>query len=246
MKIKYVTCSGADEKTNIPNLLKLMEDYPIGEIGVQISHDKAFKGSPRFEWIENLAQSISNSQSNINAALHVNKLWTVEFCEGFIAPELGSFLGLKKKNGTPIFNRIQLNFLIGREKSPSVDKVIETMKLFPKQRFIFSYNIKNASFIKELYDEGVMFDNLYDFSFGEGQQPESRGPIVFPDRLQGYAGGLSPDNIYDELTKISKLVPKDAYIYIDAQRHLEDKETFNISKARKFITNALKWQEKYS
>ncbi len=243
MKIKYITCSGADENTNIPHLLKLMEDYPIGEIGIQISADKAAKEMPRYEWILKIAEAISNSKSNINAALHVNKEWVQEFCAGFVAPELDRFLGLKKKNGSPIFNRVQLNFLIGREKTPSLDKVIETLKLFPKHRFIFSYNVKNASFIKQIYDKGVVFDNLYDFSFGEGHEPESRGPIVFSDRLQGYAGGLSPDNIYEELDKINKVVPKDAEIYIDAQRHLEDNEIFNISKARKFISSALKWQE---
>lgn len=245
MKIKYVTCSGADENTRIPNLLKLMEDYPVGEIGIQVSADKASKEMPRYDWILKLAENIQNSQSDIRAALHVNKEWVQEFCDGFVAPELDRYMGLRKSDGTPVFARVQLNIFVGREKTPNVDKVIETLNLFPKHRFIFSYNVPNASFIKELYDKGVVFDNLYDFSFGEGHEPESRGPVVFPDRLQGYAGGLSPDNIYEELDKISKVVPKDAEIYIDAQGHLADNKIFSISKARKFITNTLKWQKEH-
>lgn len=243
MKIKYVTCSGANENTNIRNLLKLMEDYPVGEIGIQISADKTAKEMPQYDWILKLAENIQNSKSDIRAALHVNNEWAQEFCNGFIAPELDRFMGLKKTDGKPVFARVQLNILVGREKMPNVDKVIDTLNLFLKQRFIFPYNVPNASFIKGLYDKGVMFDNLYDFSFGEGHKPESRGPVVFPDRLQGYAGGLSPNNIYEELDKIGKVVPKDAEIYIDAQGHLADNQIFSISKARKFILNALKWQQ---
>ena len=103
---------------------------------------------------------------------------------------------------------------------------------------IFSYNDSNAELIQKIYKSGFIFDNLFDSSFGRGIEPESREKPVFNNVLQGYAGGLGPENVAKVLQSLKHI---DANIYIDAQRKLEDdNEHLDLQKAKQFIVNALK------
>lgn len=90
-----------------------------------------------------------------------------------------------------------------------MDTLLATMKRYqPEHKFILSYNDSNKEFIRNIYKSGFMIDALlYDSSFGEGITPTQRAAPVFADVYQGYAGGLSPDNVMDELNKIGALVP---------------------------------------
>ena len=77
-------------------------------------------------------------------------------------------------------------------------------------------------------------------SFGEGVAPSQRHPPVFDDVIQGYAGGLSPDNVSSELEKIAELVPLDAVIFVDAEGKLKGEDGhFDYAKAREYVANAL-------
>ena len=76
---------------------------------------------------------------------------------------------------------------------------------------------------------------LYDSSFGEGITPTQRAAPVFADVYQGYAGGLSPDNVMDELNKIGALVPPGKFKGED--RHL------SLAKCNIFLQQASKWNK---
>ena len=96
----------------------------------------------------------------------------------------------------------------------------------------------------ELYRRGVMFDNLFDSSFGEGVMPICREGIVFEDRLQGYAGGLGPENIKNELDKINDVNLLSAIVYVDAEGHLKGEDgSMSLDKARDFICKILQWED---
>lgn len=244
MKLKKITCSGTNEFTDIRDLVDLLIEFPTAEAGIQVSGRKCSFSSPRFEWIIRLAAFLYERKKQINLALHVNEDWVEDFCFGKPAPELQSILNISDGQGGKLIKRIQLNFKIGREKTPDLEKLLAVMKLFPQQRFILSYNSDNAELIQQIYSRNMMFDNLYDASFGAGILAPQRPEPAFADRLQGYAGGLGPDNVYVELTKIAANTNLETEIYIDAQGRLEnDEHHLCLQKCRRYILNALLWQK---
>ena len=244
MKLKYITCSGANEFTNTAALFALYEQFPCVEFGIQVSGKKCGEASPRLAWLRDLHKQMLERRVDLPLALHLNQDWVENFCDGELAPELTELLSYGNKNGEPTFQRVQLNFKIGREKTPQLDLLEQQMMKFPHVRFILSYNNANAPLIKELYKrQNVVFDCLFDESHGEGIVPKKRHARVFSDLIQGYAGGFSPENVREELNKIVAVLPFDAQFFIDAEGNLKDEDGhFSYSKAHDFIANALTWQ----
>lgn len=180
-------------------------------------------------------------RKSLPLALHLNQDWVEGFCDGIKIPELQELLSWADHQGNPIFQRVQLNFKIGRNKAPEIGRLESQMKQYPHLRFILSYNDANADLIGKIYQRRqVVFDCLFDESFGEGVAPSQRHPPVFADVIQGYAGGLSPENVSSELEKIADIVPLDAVIFVDAEGKLKgDDGHFDYAKARKYVANAL-------
>lgn len=245
MELKYVTCSGANEHTSIGALFALYEQFPFVEFGIQVSGQKCGEGSSRLDWLRSLRAQILAKNINLPLALHINQDWVEAFCQGELSPELQELLSYGNKLGMPMFQRVQLNFKVGREKTPNMDILEKQIISFPKVRFILSYNDANADIIRELYRRNeIVFDCLIDESFGEGIVPQKRLPLLFPDIVQGYAGGLSSENVISELKKINSIVPKDALVFIDAEGKLKGNDGhFSFMKAHDFLLNAATWQK---
>lgn len=246
MELKYVTCSGANETTNIDALFALYDLCPHVEFGIQVSGKKCSENSPRLKWLRSLRQQMLLRNVDLPLALHLNQDWVTGFCEGNIVPELQELLSYANKCGNPMFKRVQLNFKIGREKAPNLLTLEQSILKFPQVRFILSYNSANAILIEDLYrQKKVVFDCLFDESYGEGIVPKQRRAPIFKDMLQGYAGGFSAKNVVKELQKISLVLPKDAQFFIDAEGKLKGEDgNFSFTKAHDFVMKAMLWQEK--
>ncbi|MBQ8750430.1 MAG: hypothetical protein IJZ30_02185 [Alphaproteobacteria bacterium] len=242
MKLKCVTCSGANEHTNIEKLVDLFCNYnETASIGIQVSGKKASFGMARFWWIMALYYHLKEQELNLNIALHINQDWVERFCSGDAPDEIEHFLGLTLSDGENFIKKVQLNFKIGREKEPKVETIIQMMKKYPELVFIFQHNDSNAEFIQQLYNSGAKFELLFDSSFGEGIVPENRPAPIFDDIPQGYAGGLSPENVAEEIDKISKVVPSNGQFSIDAEGKLKgDDGHFSLEKCRAFLEEASK------
>ncbi len=240
MKLKCVTCSGANEHTNIEKLVDLFYNYNDKAcIGIQVSGRKASFASARFWWIKALCYHLREQEVNLNISLHLNQDWVERFCSGDVPLEVEHFLSLTLADGTPFISSVQLNFMIGREKEPKVDTLFRMMKKYRDQTFIISYNEKNADFVKRLHETGAKFELLYDSSFGEGIAPENRLPPVFNDIPQGYAGGLSPENVASEIDKIDQVIPLNGSFSIDAEGRLKgDDGHLSLEKCKAFLEEA--------
>lgn len=251
MNIKYVTCSGVNETTEIAVLAELLAKYSCAEIGVQVSEKKCFARSQRMEWIRNLMFFLREKHQKINAALHINQSWVEDFGQGIVAPELHELLIIRNIKGSPFFGRIQLNFKIGRERTPDEYKLLELMQLYKSRRFILSYNKSNMMFIRRMYrlglEVGLNFDILFDESYGEGIEPETRqGPVLF-NVCHGYAGGIGPDNVAKVLDQIAEMYNvKSAYsdnITIDAEGKLKGKDNhLDIQLCETYLEAVRKWK----
>ena len=241
MRLSTIVLSGANEHTDAQAIISLCKNCSyLAELGIQVSGEKAYYSSGRYWWLQLLCHLAT---PDINIALHLNKDWVEDFCAGKIPPELETFLALSHPDGSPKIKRIQLNFKIGRDKTPNVKLLEEQMMKFPHVRFILSYNKANAALIHEIYcRHNVVFDCLFDESHGEGIVPLKHHTLVFPDVLHGYAGGLSPENVVRELDKIAAILPPEAQIFIDAEGKLKGEDGhFSYSKAHDFVANALQW-----
>jgi len=246
MEIKFITCSGVNETTDIVSLVALAEQFPIAEFGVQVSGQKCDYGSQRFKWLNNLAGYAAQQGVVLSIALHVNRLWAEECGQGRIADALADLLELRDCNGDCFAKRIQFNFKIGREKEPDKEKFTALVKSLKKRRCILSYNESNERFIKDLYREGVVFDCLYDESFGEGIAPKTRKSPAFIEVVQGYAGGISPENVYATLDGIAQswsISPNTAGIWLDAEGKLKGNDGhLSLDKCRDYLQSALAWR----
>jgi len=248
-KLKFITCSGVNENiSDVGELFVLSQKYPQIEFGVQVSGRKCSFNSERFKWIRDILRYSLVNCLPINMSLHINQDWVEGLCQGQIVDELLELLNMRTFNKKLLFKRVQLNFRIGREKDPNFDKLYKILSDYStfERRFILSYNDFNVQIIKELYKEGVHFDCLYDTSFGEGITPVSRNAPAFADFdiLQGYAGGISPDNVKDELKKIAEVVPTERAFFIDAEGKLKNSNGIvSLKKCEQYVINALEWQK---
>ena len=175
MKLKLITCSGANEHTSIDALFALYQEFPNIEFGIQVSGKKCKYDSDCFAWLKSLKRQVLLREIALPLSLHINQDWVENFCQGHLVPELQEILSWKSSLTKPFFQRVQLNFKIGREKRPEISVLEKQMKSFLRVRFILSYNSANAALIREIYNRHkVVFDCLYDESFGEGIIPEKK------------------------------------------------------------------------
>lgn len=248
MNIQYVTCSGVNEHTDVEDLAFLLRGYKRAEIGVQVNEKKCSYRSDRMAWIMNLAATLRIRNQVINAALHVNPSWVEDVGQGILPRELHSLMLMRNVKGDPLFQRIQLNFKIGRDRTPDMYKLFELIRTYASRRFIFSYNEANAEFISKFYklcqEFGVAFDLLYDDSHGEGIEPKERKAPVFFNVRQGYAGGIGPENVADVLDSINSNLPLNFYggITLDAEGRLKsDKNRISLSRCSSYLAEVHHW-----
>lgn len=247
MQLRYITCSDIRENASVDKVIELLQISSKVEIGIQAHRPTMNKGMPRHMWLENLLSLSDCFSQPLNIAIHINHAWCSDFCDGIIPEELQELLDRKHEGtGKPIIKRWQLN--LGDATSiPCADKTSKIIKNYRQNEFVFPYNNnkKLQEFISRLDSKGVNFSLLYDSSYGAGISPESWNSPVYMNHPQGYAGGLSPENVSENLDKIAKVAGSRTDIWIDAEGKLKipGTKTFDIQRAKQYINAALNWQK---
>ena len=241
MFLKTIVCSGINENNDIDDAIEFLKKHKNAEFGVQWSPQKAGYHSPRFEWLKELLSKLNEQKIENKIALHLNEGFVVSFCDGKIPDEISDLLDTGKAVG-----RLQLNFKIGREtfssgNVPNMNTLEKTMRAVSPHAIILSASQPNLPFIHKAYHQQLKFDALFDDSFGEGIAPDTRKSPLFEDVFQGYAGGLSPENVAEELKKIGQVAKGN--IFIDAEGKLKQDGSFSFIKAEKFVQNAIDAQK---
>jgi len=252
MKLEYITCSDPREHNSISEIIKLGR-MPNAEIAVQCHPSKMSDGMARNVWFGNLLKQLYDIKP-INLAIHINNEWANEICcEGKI-PEiildwLKAYNTKNAKPYPPLIQRIQINMPEYTAQNIRPDLVAQIINAFPHREFIFQYNEITKGAIRKLHDTGVKFSLLFDASGGRGLTPESWQKPIYQKHKMGYSGGISPDNVIDNLRKINILLPKDYNTWIDAEGRLktnnlfDEKLKFDTQLARLYIARANNWQK---
>lgn len=246
MKLRYITCSGINENVPYEEIIKLSTESNLFEIGIIANKTTMKSDTAQNVWLKNLLSD--RFSENINIAMHLDDTLCSDFCIGKVSSELQKYLDLRTSNNKPFIPRWQLN-ITSNMYFKDVTNIKSIMQDNQDKEFIFSFN-KNPiilSFINKLYATGAKFSLLYNSSYGSGLLPKSWDVPYIGGYHHGYSGGLCADNVYDNLTKISHVVPSSYNTWIDAEHNLKkpNSNQLDIEKAKAYVKNALKWQKEH-
>ncbi|TXI85136.1 MAG: hypothetical protein E6Q38_00895 [Crocinitomicaceae bacterium] len=242
MNIDRVTITGADNNTDPQEIINISKEFPFVEWGILFSKNRL--NTPRYPikhygyLLKSLAQE---NFVEIQLSAHICGAWTKEFFNGdftfehYLSPLVYGH----------IFNRVQLNF--NATNYPyKLDKVIDIIK---RQHvpFIFQHNRSNTKLCNEVQKYGLLDEVafLYDSSGGRGAS-RSEWPAPVGLYYTGYAGGLNPVNLEEQIKLIEKSVSNDERIWIDVETGVRTADdNLDLVKVREFLTIASKYVRKY-
>lgn len=246
MQLRYITCSDPRENTPVEDILQLSQIAPNVEIAVQAHPSKMSFDMPRRKWFENLLKESLSMPTAPNLAVHVNLDWCDKFCRGILVPELLDLFFLLRNDKSPAIHRWQINIHGSKTKLFKRDNIASILQNYPDREFIFQYGASEYHRMQRLDKTSANFSVLYDTSGGAGKLTKNWRAPLFDTHSQGYAGGLSPENISENLNKIAKVAGDRTDIWIDAEGKLKTPgtKTFDITRAKQYINTALNWQQK--
>lgn len=220
-----VTITGADDSISAHELKSISRQFPFVEWGILFSQTQ--QGTPRFpteSWI---------------AHLPVGPTYCAHLCGRYVRDIV---LDAKLKwidnryNRSEIFNRVQLNFHGQFHKGhPSLGSVLDFYKEY---QFILQCDGVNDSAVEKLCAEQTRAracSPLFDTSGGAGRLPDS-WPRAWEDSYCGYAGGLGPDNVLEQLDRIY-VASMELPFWIDMERRVrsEDDWQFDLQKVGRVL-----------
>jgi hypothetical protein len=218
-----VTVTGADDTINPEEFGKLVDiwrRFPFVEFGLLMAANNTPMGRPRFpslHWLQALARYLTvNHLRDLRFSAHLCGKWVQQLLMG---EAMEGFGAVDDTNILDYVDRYQLNthgvphMLRKKEFLEAVDRLP-----LSSAQIIFQLDGANNELplaCKEDLDVAV----LHDVSSGAGRLPVGWNSLI-PGLFNGYAGGLSPKNVVEQLRKIGELLPERKTIWIDTEAHL--------------------------
>lgn len=244
--LNRVTVTGPDDGTKIDDLIKIKDEFPFVEFAILLSRGKKYYRYPSLEWIKEYSSAAWENQ--LSTAGHICGQWTRELLlDSNYQEDLKYII-----DNFPAY-RWQIN--THAEPHDHTDDALFNFMLdcnIYGQVAIFQYDNVNTHLLDKVknHETAIGMKNpekafhefsyatLFDLSHGAGILPEE-WPKPIEGVQCGYAGGLSPDNVKDQLDKLETVVGN-RYIWIDAETHLRSDhgKTFDIEKVRRFLDNS--------
>jgi hypothetical protein len=229
MNLQTVTFAGADNSVDPGELVALSKKHPYVEWGILFSKNR--EGNyhfPRQEWIHRLIEQSKGQK--VNLSMHLCGKWMKDLLQGDML--LGDLSRSPLFEIKKHFKRIQLNTL--GQFCHLGDNFPAELKTWEKE-VVVQYDNVNYHILDAAVKSGVAVSTLFDLSHGAGIVPES-WPKQIPGLRCGYAGGLGPDNIREQLDKISAVVDQNPiWIDIEAKVRSHNDAVFDIDKVKQIL-----------
>lgn len=228
MKISKVTMTGADDSIQPVKLLALSAIYPFVEWGILLSRNS--QGSNRFpslQWMDRLSNELCEVDHHLNFSGHLCGQYVRQILMG--SPQFLREIGMMGA----FFKRFQIN-THGQPHDFDIKGLREIVQaasnLENGVEFIFQYDNINTEAFDMTAAECKNVSALFDLSHGAGVLAE-HWPEPLAHVKCGYAGGLSPENIIDQLKRIEDKVG-DKEIWIDMETHIrsDNDKLFDLKK----------------
>ena len=218
-----VAICGPDDTTNIRDMQAISLDFPFVEWGILLMKNK--EGNPGYPSYNKVVDFL---EAKLLCCGHLCGEWVWDF-DG---ESWGVFAARPRYTE---FQRFQLNFA-GRPLMPKLVEGLYKSRL--KQQVIFQVpDLENLVFRLAVASK-LNVAGFFDTSRGKGKLPAS-WPKALEDVYCGYAGGLNPDNLEENLEKISQVANVPAWIDVQTGVAIEGK--INFEKVYKFLTIAKKF-----
>lgn len=224
MRLRHITFTGIDARTDLRELQAIQQQYPLAEFGVLTS----------YHWIEN-GNRYPNPQflpnlwgSSLNLSLHLCGSAAHDAAVGEWQKIQEHVIGTLN-----IFKRIQLN-IANRQDNPMKASLpgigMNGQEIIIQQRSISDLAVYLYS-VQQRCDPD-RFSVLLDSSGGQGI--DTPVEILKGDNKVGYAGGISPDNVADKLTYLFENV-RDGEFWIDMESGVRTDDWFDTAKVRRVL-----------
>ena len=227
MRLKHITFTGIDAKTDIKSLQEIQKEYPIAEFGVLTSYHWYENGN-RYPDLREMKPWLK--YHGLNLALHL--------C-GSAAHDAacGSYddIHFLTYGMYPYFQRIQLNIANRSDNPKQVAAADYGQEIIVQQRDIESLTLFNDTLEKwkpYLGDVSV----LLDASGGQGiDMPIKVLPNAGKPFKVGYTGGFNPENVSDKLHYLlTNDEVGDFWIDMESGVRTED-DWFDLDKVRRVL-----------
>lgn len=220
MQLKYCAMTGADDAVDSNDLVALGREFPFVEWAILWMPERA--GTRRFPtmgWIENFKKTCKDSHTS----LHLCGRAFLDFADG------------RKGTGMDGFKRIQLNLQFDNAGNKcDLAKLAAQVKAHPDVQFILQYTPDKKETLLPLFKDISNHALLFDASAGTGTSPEKWDPPV-EGHACGYAGGLGPDNIGENLKMLARILPAGYTTWIDMESKVRTDDAFDLKKVRRVL-----------
>lgn len=225
-----VTLTGVDDQTSLSDVIELSERFPFVEWGVLYSPNRAGKEG-RYPAVENALHILQELRENgVSTAVHL--------CGGGVIGALdgrdATALELAERAG-----RVQLNFNQARKALDlsSIDAFANRLG----KPVITQHNPANETV--HLHLTSPFHQVLFDASGGRGTRPQ-QWPSMLPGIRCGFAGGLAPENVADELERIAEASHGYPF-WIDMESSLRDRQDrFDLGVCEDVLAAVEHWRDR--
>lgn len=222
-----VTITGADDQTDIPTLMHISKEFPFVEWGILASRRQiGTKRFPTSEWANQFAHVCFHNPDTMKLSMHMCGGWVRELLLGTLHWEE------LPKGLLAVAQRIQIN--THAEDHVSRTAMCARMLEEPQKTFIFQMDDVNNHLVYGARAYGVHVNALFDCSHGAGVLP-SGWPRSLQEIPCGYAGGLGPENVSQQLLVIER-AGQGRDFWIDMEGRVRDENgDLDLNKVRKVL-----------
>lgn len=230
MRLKHITFTGIDGKTDIDRLCDIHEKYPIAEFGILVSANWHENGNRYFN--PSYMAALGNNPCYM-ADLGKAQPWLSAHLCGSIARAavLGDFEPFREwaRGYHYIFKRCQLNIATAKDNP---DKFVMSVGTYKFDEVILQQRSANDCSLWTSSPANDHLTVLLDASGGQGiDTPIEVLPVV---HKVGYAGGINPDNVTEKLTYLLNH-PDVGDFWIDMESGVRTDDWFDIDKVLKVL-----------
>lgn len=207
-RLDVVTLTGADERTDIEQLVKLTADHPFLEIGLLCTATPDGRNRyPSLAWLLTASSALAG-----RCAIHVcGRGARQQLLDGALASLVDNA------------RRVQVNGIVQPFEVPNLARRVPIL--------ISQHNDKNRGLANARLATNHCV--LVDGSGGTGRSPE-RWERPMTHLQVGFAGGLGPDNIGSELAQIHAVA--EGNYWIDLEGKLRTDDWFDLTLCERFLS----------